>query len=60
MTGNDHYLEAERRLGEVELAVADNDAATVDRLLREAQVHATLALATACAWPGRSASGPSS
>ncbi len=53
MTGQEHYEAAEARLGEVELALADNDHATVDRLLREAQVHATLALATAVAWPGR-------
>lgn len=53
MTGQEHYEAAEARLDEVELAVADNDAATADRLLRQAQVHATLAVATACAWPGQ-------
>lgn len=53
MTGQQHYEAAEARLGEVELAVADNDYATVQRLLMEAQIHATLAIATACAWPGR-------
>lgn len=51
MTGQEHYEAAEARLGEVALALAENDQATVDRLLREAQVHATLAVAAATAWP---------
>lgn len=52
LTGQEHFEAAEARLGEVELAVADNDYVTVQRLLMEAQVHATLAVATASAWPG--------
>ena len=51
MTGPEHYLEAERLLG----ALAGKDRGTFpqeDRVVAEAQVHATLALAAATALSG--------
>jgi hypothetical protein len=57
MTGQEHFLEAEQCLGAATVAATDNDYIAADLLLRQGQVHATLALATATAWPGRSAGG---
>ena len=53
MTGPEHYLEAERLLGAVEKTPdAWGDAAEYARQeLAAAQVHATLALAAATAYP---------
>jgi hypothetical protein len=51
VTGPEHYLEAERLLG----ALAGKDRGTFpqeDRVVAEAQVHATLALAAATALIG--------
>ena len=51
MTGPEHYREAERLLG----ALAGQDRGTFpqeDRVVAEAQVHATLALAAATALSG--------
>lgn len=50
MTGPEHYRAAEELLAEANLAdgegyISDRDPARHDRLLLEAQVHATLALA---------------
>lgn len=52
MTGQEHYEEAEKCMSTAELAAANDDHAAVQLLMSQAQVHATLALATATAWPG--------
>lgn len=56
MTGQEHYEEAEKYLDTVEKAAVKDVPANTETLLRLAQVHATLALAGATAWPGWAAS----
>lgn len=53
MTGPEHYREAERLITESYGIIRPNDEGPceADRLLAEAQVHATLALAAATALP---------
>jgi hypothetical protein len=53
MTGHEHYVEAERLLTDAGKIVrrADDECPEADRMIAEAHVHATLALAAATAMP---------
>ncbi len=58
MTGQEHYIEAEQCLEAATVAATSNDYVAAVLLLRQGQVHATLAVATACAWPTRADGSP--